>query len=100
MQVREYVPDLAESIAGLILSSSSKEFQDECIALLGLDSDHDLTEEAVRSCISKKMNRIIELNDTKENVEQNAPYLFECEKLDEYSQLDEDDADEDMILDF
>uniref|UniRef100_A0A0E0Q2G9 Type 2 DNA topoisomerase 6 subunit B-like n=1 Tax=Oryza rufipogon TaxID=4529 RepID=A0A0E0Q2G9_ORYRU len=100
-KVREYVPDLAESIAGLILSSNDQEFQDECIALLGLGSDQDLTEGAVRSCISEKMNRIVEMNDTKENVEHNAPYLFECERFDEdYSLLDEDDPDEDMIFDF
>uniref|UniRef100_J3MHH7 Type 2 DNA topoisomerase 6 subunit B-like n=1 Tax=Oryza brachyantha TaxID=4533 RepID=J3MHH7_ORYBR len=99
-KVREYVPDLAESIAGLILSSSDQEFQDECIALLGLGSDQDLTEGSVRSCIGEKMNRIIEMNDTKDNVEHNSPYLFECEKIDEDSQLDEDDADQDMILDF
>jgi hypothetical protein len=47
------------------------------------------------------MNRIVEMNDTKENVEHNAPYLFECERFDEdYSLLDEDDPDEDMIFDF
>uniref|UniRef100_A0A0E0LFH1 Uncharacterized protein n=1 Tax=Oryza punctata TaxID=4537 RepID=A0A0E0LFH1_ORYPU len=99
-KIREYVPDLAESIGGLILSSNDQEFQDECIALLGLGSDQDLTEGSVRSCIGENMNRIIEMNDTK-NVEHNAPYLFECERFDEdYSQLDEDDPDEDMILDF
>ncbi|OEL17919.1 hypothetical protein BAE44_0021067 [Dichanthelium oligosanthes] len=98
-QVREYVPDLAESIAGLILSSNDKEFQDECIALLGLGSDQDISEGLVQSSISEKMVRIIELNDTKENVD-TAPYLFECERLDEDSQLDEGDADEDMVFDF
>lgn len=99
-KVREYVPDLAESIAGLILSSNDQGFQDECISLLGLGSDQDVSEGDVKSCISEKMTHIIEMNDTKENVEENAPYLFECEKLDEDSQLDEDDGDEDMVFDF
>ncbi|CAN6206732.1 unnamed protein product [Urochloa humidicola] len=99
-RVREYVPDLAESIAGLILSSNDKEFQDECISLLGLGSDQDVSEGLVQSSICEKMVHIIELNDTKENVEDNAPYLFECEKLDEDSQLDEEDGDEDMVFDF
>ncbi|KAL6603282.1 hypothetical protein ACP70R_043643 [Stipagrostis hirtigluma subsp. patula] len=99
-RVREYVPDLAESIAGLILSSNDKDFQDECIALLGLGSeDQDISEEAVQSSICEKMNRIIEMNETGENVEDNVPYLFECEKVDEDSQLDED-GNEDMIFDF
>ncbi|CAN6192880.1 unnamed protein product [Urochloa humidicola] len=99
-RVREYVPDLAESIAGLILSSNDKEFQDECISLLGLGSDQDASEGLVQSSICEKMIHIIELNDTKENVEDNAPYLFECEKLDEDSRLDEEDGDEDMVFDF
>uniref|UniRef100_K3Y2U2 Type 2 DNA topoisomerase 6 subunit B-like n=1 Tax=Setaria italica TaxID=4555 RepID=K3Y2U2_SETIT len=99
-RVREYVPDLAESIAGLILSSNDKEFQDECITLLGLGSNQDVSEGLVQSSICEKMVRVIELNDTKENAEDNAPYLFECEKLDEDSQLDEEDGDEDMNFDF
>ncbi|KAJ1260961.1 hypothetical protein BS78_10G271500, partial [Paspalum vaginatum] len=80
-KVREYVPDLAESIAGLIMSSNDKEFQDECIALLQLGSQQEVSEGAVRSSVHEKMVRIIEMNDTKEN------------KLDEDSQLD---GDEDM----
>jgi len=93
-RVREYVPDLAESIAGLILSSNDKEFQDECVTLLGLGSDQDVSEGLVQSSICEKMIHIIALNDTKENVDDNAPYLFECEKL------DEEDGDKDMIFDF
>nr|XP_051199115.1 type 2 DNA topoisomerase 6 subunit B-like isoform X2 [Lolium perenne] len=100
-KIREYVPDLAESIAGLISSSNDQEFQDECFTLLGLGSDQDISEGAVRSCISDKMARIIEMNDTKENVVESTPYLFECEKLDEDSeQLDEEDGDEDMVSDY
>jgi hypothetical protein len=34
------------------------------------------------------MIHIIEMNDTKENAEDNVPYLFECEKLDGGSELD------------
>jgi len=102
-RVREYVPDLAESIAGLILSSTDEEFQDECIALLGLvglGSERDISERAVQSSISEKMIRIIEMNDTKENAEDSVPYLFECEKLEEDSELDEEDGDEDMAFGF
>lgn len=99
-QVREYVPDLAESIAGLILSSTDEEFQDECIALLGLGSEQEVSDGAVRSSISEKIIRIIEMNDTKENAEDNVPYLFECEKLDEDSELYEEDGNEDMAFDF
>ncbi|KAF7097358.1 hypothetical protein CFC21_099182 [Triticum aestivum] len=102
-KILEYVPDLAQSIAGLISSSNDREFRDECAALLGLGSGQDVSEGAVRSCISDKMARIIEMGDGKEKADDSAPppYLFECEKLDEDSPLlDEEDGDEDMIFDF
>ncbi|XBI02334.1 hypothetical protein VPH35_130902 [Triticum aestivum] len=101
-KILEYVPDLAQSIAGLISSSNDREFRDECAALLGLGSGQDISEGAVRSCIGDKMARIIEMGDGKEKAEDSAPpYLFECEKLDEDSPLlDEEDGDEDMIFDF
>ncbi|AQK81023.1 Type 2 DNA topoisomerase 6 subunit B-like [Zea mays] len=77
-----------KSIAGLIWSSTNEEFQDECIGLLGLGSEYDVSEGPVRSSICEKMIHIIEMNDTKENAEDNVPYLFECEKLDGGSELD------------
>uniref|UniRef100_R7WBC9 Uncharacterized protein n=1 Tax=Aegilops tauschii TaxID=37682 RepID=R7WBC9_AEGTA len=101
-KILEYVPDLAQSIAGLISSSNDREFRDECAALLGLGSGQDVSEGAVRSCIGDRMARIIEMGDGKEKAEDGAPpYLFECEKLDEDSPLlDEEDGDDDMIFDF
>lgn len=102
-KILEYVPDLAQSIAGLISSSSDREFRHECFALLGLGSGQDTSEGAVRSCIGDKMARIIEMGDGKEKAQDSTPpYLFECEKLDEDSPLldEEDDGDEDMIFDF
>lgn len=59
-----------------------------------------MSEGPVRSSICEKMIHIIEMNDTKENAEDNVPYLFECEKLDGGSELDEEDGDEDMAFDF
>jgi hypothetical protein len=47
-----------------------------------------VSEGPVRSSICEKMIHIIEMNDTKENAEDNVPYLFECEKLDGGSELD------------
>ncbi|TVU07660.1 hypothetical protein EJB05_41025, partial [Eragrostis curvula] len=99
-RVREYVPDLAQSIAGLIMSSNDAEFQGECITLLGLGSDQEISEGEVKSSIFDKMTRIIEMNDTKDSVEDSAPYLFECEKLDEDSELYEEDENEEMVFDF
>ncbi|KAI4973230.1 hypothetical protein ZWY2020_028938 [Hordeum vulgare] len=95
--------DLAQSIAGLISSSSDREFRHECFALLGLGSGQDTSEGAVRSGIGDNMARIIEMGDSKEKAQDSTPpYLFECEKLDEDSPLldEEDDGDEDMIFDF
>jgi hypothetical protein len=99
-QVREYVPDLARSLAGLVMSSNDSMFQGECITLLGLGSVQDISEAEVKSSICEKMTRIIEMNDTKENAEDSAPYLFECERLDEDSELFEEDGNGDLVFDF
>ncbi|TKY69864.1 hypothetical protein E2542_SST06147 [Spatholobus suberectus] len=52
LQIRSYAPDLAKTIAGLILSSSDLDFQGECFSLLGLQSQEAATE-TVENCIEK-----------------------------------------------
>ncbi|WVZ10525.1 hypothetical protein V8G54_015055 [Vigna mungo] len=77
LQIRGYAPDLAKTIAGLILSSSDLDFQGECFSLLGLQSQ-EVGTEIVESCIEKRIVSVIEMNDKKpNNSQQVAPYLFE-----------------------
>ncbi|BAT99530.1 hypothetical protein VIGAN_10097900 [Vigna angularis var. angularis] len=77
LQIRSYAPDLAKTIAGLILSSSDLDFQGECFSLLGLQSQ-EVGTEIVESCIEERIVSVIEMNDKKpNNSQQVAPYLFE-----------------------
>ncbi|KDO82395.1 hypothetical protein CISIN_1g0411022mg, partial [Citrus sinensis] len=40
LKICSYAPDLARTIAGLILSSNDSEFQEECFSILGLQSQN------------------------------------------------------------
>ncbi|ESW29438.1 hypothetical protein PHAVU_002G070600 [Phaseolus vulgaris] len=92
VQIRGYAPDLAKTIAGLILSSSDLDFQGECFSLLGLQSQ-EVGTEIVESCIEERIVSVIEMNDKKpHNYQQVAPYLFEeLENPVQESELQEND---------
>lgn len=80
-QVCSYAPDLAKTIAGLILSSNDFDFQGECVKLLGLHShDQTLEKESIEACLNEKILKAISLND-KKKCRRNAPapLLFEGE---------------------
>ncbi|KAH7658752.1 hypothetical protein IHE45_17G110800 [Dioscorea alata] len=82
-QVCEYVPDLSRAIAGLILSSNDSGFQEECAALLGLQSVDNNAGEKVESIIKDMITGIIKMNDRnlKRNKQDVVPcLLFECEE--------------------
>ncbi|KAK3223363.1 hypothetical protein Dsin_010388 [Dipteronia sinensis] len=91
VKICSYAPDLARSIAGLILSSNDLEFQGECLTLLGLQSQH-IDGETVESCIKEKIVSVIEMNDRKprKNKEVAAPFLFEDDGLQELNLQDEE----------
>ncbi|KAL5759829.1 hypothetical protein ACOSQ2_018667 [Xanthoceras sorbifolium] len=78
VKICSYAPDLARSIAGLILSSNDSEFQGECLTLLGLQSQHT-DGETVEGCIKEKIISIIEMNDRKSQKSKEVVpfYLFE-----------------------
>ncbi|KAK2636503.1 hypothetical protein Ddye_031295 [Dipteronia dyeriana] len=86
-----YAPDLARSIAGLILSSNDSEFQGECLTLLGLQSQH-IDGETVEGCINEKIISVIEMNDRKprKSKEVAAPFLFEDDAFQELNLQDEE----------
>jgi len=76
-QVRNYAPDLAQTIAGLILSSSDLDFQRECFSLLGLQSQ-DVGTEIMENSIKEKIVSVIETNDKDpDKSKEIAPFLFE-----------------------
>lgn len=74
-QIRSYAPDLAKTVAGLILSSNDSAFQGECFSLLGLQSQ-DIGGETVVECIKEKIISVIEMNDRKP-LRSSAHFLFE-----------------------
>ncbi|XP_021635214.2 type 2 DNA topoisomerase 6 subunit B-like [Hevea brasiliensis] len=81
LKIRSYAPDLARSIAGLILSSNDSDFQKECFSLLGLQS-REIGEETVEESIKEKIISVIDMNDrksqrSKEVAVAPAPLLFE-----------------------
>ncbi|KAM6589307.1 hypothetical protein CsatA_011912 [Cannabis sativa] len=77
LKIRSYAPDLAKTMAGLILSSEDIDFQTECFSLLGLQSQ-DVEGETVEACINEKIISVIEMNDKKPQRSKDvAPFLFE-----------------------
>ncbi|KAF5200149.1 Type 2 dna topoisomerase 6 subunit b-like [Thalictrum thalictroides] len=93
IKIQSYAPDLARTIAGLILSSNDTKFQGECISLLGLQPQ-DLGKEKVEDCIKGKIIAVIRRNDRKpQRNREAAPFLFEDES-NEVELLDEDEDDE------
>ncbi|XP_050205669.1 type 2 DNA topoisomerase 6 subunit B-like isoform X2 [Mercurialis annua] len=79
VKIRSYAPDLAKSIAGLILTSNDSDFQEECFSLLGLQTK-EIKEETVENCIKEKIISVINTNDRKSRKSTEmaaAPSLFE-----------------------
>uniref|UniRef100_A0A6N2N392 Type 2 DNA topoisomerase 6 subunit B-like n=1 Tax=Salix viminalis TaxID=40686 RepID=A0A6N2N392_SALVM len=102
LKICSHAPDLARSIAGLILSSNDPDFQGECFSLLGLES-REIGANAVEDCIQEKIVSVIEMNDRKprqRNVV--APSLFEddCDHDSNYQDKEyEEGEDEFLYLD-
>ncbi|XP_061357002.1 type 2 DNA topoisomerase 6 subunit B-like [Gastrolobium bilobum] len=83
LQIRSYAPDLAKTIAGLILSSSDLDFQGECFSLLGLQSQ-EVGTEIMENCIEDRIVSVIEMNDKKPHKSKEvAPFLFEDDRVQE-----------------
>ncbi|WJX62054.1 hypothetical protein P8452_47091 [Trifolium repens] len=79
VQIRNHAPDLAQTIAGLILSSSDLDFQRECFSLLGLQSQ-DVGTEIMENSIKEKIVSVIEINDKESDKSKEiVPFLFKEE---------------------
>ncbi|KAK8509208.1 hypothetical protein V6N12_018294 [Hibiscus sabdariffa] len=78
VKVCSYAPDLASSIAGIILSSNDSEFQSKCASLLGLMQPQEIGRQTVEDRIKGMIITVIETNDRKpEKIKEAAPLLFE-----------------------
>ncbi|XP_047321227.1 type 2 DNA topoisomerase 6 subunit B-like [Impatiens glandulifera] len=75
-----YAPDLARTVAGLVVSSCDTKFQEECLSVLGLKIDQVEKAEDVENRIKAMIVSVIERNDTtnpKRGSREAASYLFE-----------------------
>ncbi|GAY36348.1 hypothetical protein CUMW_021570 [Citrus unshiu] len=98
LKICSYAPDLARTIAGLILSSNDSEFQEECFSILGLQSQN-IRNEIVEDSIQQKIISVIQMNDGKplRSKEAASSFLFEDERLQEPNiQEEEYDAERSM----
>ncbi|XP_022962324.1 type 2 DNA topoisomerase 6 subunit B-like isoform X3 [Cucurbita moschata] len=92
LQISKFAPDLAKSIAGLVLYSSDMDFKEECLAILGLQP-HQSEGEIVGENIKKKIISAIEVNDRRQQgTREVAPLLFEGRHELQYV---DDECDED-----
>ncbi|KAI6694828.1 hypothetical protein NL676_022538 [Syzygium grande] len=96
LKIQSHAPDLARTLAGLILSSNDMEFQGECLSLLGLQTG--VGAEVVEECVMDKINAVIELNDRKpERCKEAVPFLFEDDILQGMDFEDECEEGEDSF---
>ncbi|XP_010682538.1 type 2 DNA topoisomerase 6 subunit B-like isoform X2 [Beta vulgaris subsp. vulgaris] len=101
LKIHSHAPDLARSIAGLIMSSDDPNFRGECFGLLGMQMGNT-DGESIENCIKDKIISAIDMNDRKPpnlRCRAAAPFLFEDDyqqepeyMLDEYDEGEEDNC--------
>ncbi|KAJ6981195.1 hypothetical protein NC653_024559 [Populus alba x Populus x berolinensis] len=98
LKICSHAPDLARSIAGLILSSNDPDFQGECFSLLGLQS-REIGADVVEDCIEEKIVSVIEMNDRKSRQRKVvAPFLFEddCDQDSNYQHKEYEEGEDEF----
>ncbi|TYG64427.1 hypothetical protein ES288_D06G107300v1 [Gossypium darwinii] len=81
VKICSYAPDLASSIAGIILSSNDLKFRSKCSTLLELSQSQAIGKQTVEDRIKEKIISVIETNDRKpEKIKEAAPFLFEDDR--------------------
>ncbi|XP_052488768.1 type 2 DNA topoisomerase 6 subunit B-like isoform X3 [Gossypium raimondii] len=81
VKICSYAPDLASSIAGIILSSNDLKFRSKCSSLLELSQSQEIGKQTVEDRIKEKIISVIETNDRKpEKIKEAAPFLFEDDR--------------------
>nr|XP_009804020.1 PREDICTED: uncharacterized protein LOC104249318 isoform X3 [Nicotiana sylvestris]XP_016511416.1 PREDICTED: uncharacterized protein LOC107828584 isoform X2 [Nicotiana tabacum] len=90
LKICDCAPDLAKTLARLILSSNDLNFQEECCSLLGLQSRR-VNMDNVGNCIRDKIVSVIGLNDRNSQKHKDAPsFLFEDDYLQKEDFMDEE----------
>ncbi|KAM7468648.1 hypothetical protein LguiB_016210 [Lonicera macranthoides] len=90
LKIRSYAPDLARTLAGLILSSNDSNFKEECVSLLGLECE-EIEKEIVNDRIKERIISVVELNDRKPQRSKEAEtFLFENDYFQEPDFMDEE----------
>ena len=97
-QISSFAPDLAKTIAGLILSSNDLHFQKECFSILGLQSQ-EIGTDIVVNCIEERIVSVIEMNDKDPQKSKEAPTLFGDENMQqvEFQENDDEEREYDFI---
>ncbi|XP_022131880.1 type 2 DNA topoisomerase 6 subunit B-like isoform X2 [Momordica charantia] len=76
LKISRFAPDLAKTIAGLVLYSNDLDFQEECLAILGLQPQQS-EGEIVEENIKERIISVIEVNDGRpKGTKEVAPLLF------------------------
>ncbi|KAA3477450.1 type 2 DNA topoisomerase 6 subunit B-like isoform X1 [Gossypium australe] len=89
VKICSYAPDLASSIAGIILSSNDLKFRSKCSSLLELSQSQEIGKQTVEDRIKEKIISVIETNDRKpEKIKEAAPFLFEDDRLQDLDPAD------------
>ncbi|OIT38485.1 type 2 dna topoisomerase 6 subunit b-like protein [Nicotiana attenuata] len=90
LKICDYAPDLAKTLARLILSSNDLNFQEECCSLLGVQSQ-EVNMDNVGNCIRDKIVSVIGLNDRNPQKHKDAPsFLFEDDYFQKEDLMDEE----------
>ncbi|KAF8390427.1 hypothetical protein HHK36_024953 [Tetracentron sinense] len=86
LKICNFAPDLAKTIAGLILSSNDLGFQGECFSLLGVHSQ-EIGEEKVVDCIREKIIATSNMKMKKSNACTNSLHLLKCDIYEQAMQV-------------
>ncbi|MCD7455735.1 hypothetical protein HAX54_029378 [Datura stramonium] len=90
LKMCDYAPDLAKTLACLILSSNDLNFQEECCALLGVQSQ-EVNTDNFGNCIREKIISVIGLNDHNSQKRKEAQtFLFEDDCFQKEDFMDEE----------
>lgn len=107
LKIHSYAPDLAKSIAGLILSSDDPNFQGEGLCLLGMQKG-DVKEDLVEKIIKDRIISAIDMNDRKpqglRSCREDVPFLFGDNHLQEpeymYDECEEGEEEGCNLMEF